>query len=86
MLTGLVLPGLTKDQTWVMPAWYKVRTMSARILENSPEYIINETDLAGVLARPSVNTLTQRRPDQESNHRGQSEGRLPSATGGVELG
>ena len=53
--------------------------MSAKIMENSPAYAIEETDLAGVPARPSVNTLNQRRMAHDYDRRDQGDRRLPSS-------
>ena len=73
ILTNLIISGLTKDPNRVMPTWYEVRTMSAQIIENSPEYAIEEKDLAGVPTRLLANTLNQRRLAHDYDHRDQGD-------------
>jgi hypothetical protein len=79
MLTSLMIAGLGKDPHWLMLTWYEVQTMPAQIMENSPAYAIEETDLAGVPARTSVNTLNQRRPMHDYQYEDRGDRRPPSS-------
>jgi hypothetical protein len=65
MLAGLI-PNDVSEQ-WVMPGWYAVQVMAARILENSPSMAIKEEDLGQVPARGMINTLDQRQRSKETS-------------------